>query len=201
MFGCTGCPITSAVGDVMKGQRVDHRLGRIQPATNLKENVKMLVRAEGTSFQYIPKSEGLEVAKRTFPNLGEEQWRLAIEADIRLGFFQNFLSSAEQLPYWLVWQDDADLDVLDEKVREGIFDDNDFIYAFRTRLCKTICMRGCDRTFHTLVMEGGDPYPSAFDLSHEKFARLKYLMCPNCGVSLGQAVAKIIGPADELVTK
>jgi DNA-directed RNA polymerase subunit RPC12/RpoP len=149
------------------------------------------IKAEGTEYLYVPATSNPKLVDVKFevPMTVVEQ--LIQGADTRLALFKNMLPPHSLVPYWLVWQENKDLQMLDHRVLNGLSTDQDFTNAFRTVPQLTRCFT-CGQTYRTLVIDAGDPYPGAPALRREKISKVKTLPCPLCGSSLRQIVVKIV---------
>jgi hypothetical protein len=155
------------------------------------------VEAEGTTFKLISQISELtglciEHPSNTMNALFEKfKVELWDSVDTRIALFPNRYHTKQESAFFLVWQDGLDLKRMDERVRSGSSSDADFSFAFKTSLYKLHCFE-CHTKGTALTIDGGDPYLGNPDLLQKKFKKVKYIVCPNCGANLRQAVAKIV---------
>ena len=156
--------------------------------------------SENVEFYYFPKSESLS-----------QQTKLPIEANIpndlilllvkesndtRWSLFKSILYPQHGHFYILYWNNNQNLNELDRAVKEGVYVDDSFKSSVKTVYQNTVCDT-CRRTWKTLVIPPGDPYPGSPGLLEHKIATSQFKICPFCGASLRQMVVKIFGELEE----
>ncbi|SCC34349.1 hypothetical protein [Gilliamella intestini] len=105
-------------------------------------------------------------------------------------------------PYCIVWPNyDIDLNVLDQKVINDTFNDQDFINSIKTYIQRVVCFT-CHQEYVSLVIDpgaiyiildkSGKPDSSKLDLLEKKLHRVNLKKCPNCSSSFTIYVAKIL---------
>lgn len=156
------------------------------------------INAEGTEFFYLAGSEDVaDVASfRLLAPLPDASVidKIRRLAGVRLVVCE--LSWRNQgIFYYLFWRDGRDLDLLDQRVRDGTYTDDDFADSVRTDYQVTFCTQ-CGLLWYTLIFSR-DPYLGAPGLDRRKIKLTKYEACPGCGASFRQSVVKIFGPATE----
>lgn len=153
----------------------------------------MKIICEGAKFDYVTASELLNIEYAgDRVGLTENAFReLGSGRDTRFSYFEGLRNKELSTPYWLVWQEEVNLSLLDQKVCNQTFTEADFANAFRTFPSRTQCIY-CNHWYDTLVIDDGDPYFGAPGLLNKKVSKVRSLKCPNCGNSLRRLVVKFI---------
>ena len=152
------------------------------------------IQAEGTTFAYWTRADGIPKAiEMGLQVKGLEPFmatQLGTCPEIRLILIRLLDLHIAYIRY-LYWDNEQDLDILDDKVVQGKFTDDDFKDAVKTVYQRTVCSN-CGYTWDTLVMPP-EPYLGSPGLFEKKLAEKvpKLKTCPNCGASLRQLVVKI----------
>lgn len=158
------------------------------------------INAEGTIFFYLAGSEDVaDVAScglaMSMPDacVIDKARRLG---DVRLIVRARMWSRQNKGDvYYLFWRNGRDLDLLDQRVRDGTYTDDDFADALMTDYQVTFCTN-CGLLWHTLYFPE-EPYLGAPELYQRKIESYKTEACPGCKASLRRRVVKIFGPATE----
>jgi len=93
--------------------------------------------------------------------------------------------------YYLYWSNGQNLEILDQKIEQNTFTDEDFRYSVVTRDNRTICFQ-CNSVWDTLVLESSW-YFFERGLDRVKERQSPYECCPNCGKKFTIQVVKIFG--------
>ncbi len=161
------------------------------------------IQAEGTSYIYFTKAEGIPEASVMSCKVEGIADLEALESLLKsnmddMRFVLSKLLRPDILYFYVLhWDDDTDLNKLDERVLENSFTDEDFTNSVKTQLGRTKCFN-CNWVGYTLVMRPAESYIGAPGLEQNKlalrYARHGFKNCPNCGGSLRQDVVKILKP-------
>lgn len=155
------------------------------------------IKAENTTFIYLFSTDRLSDAINAELNIDvkdidtEITRKLARGIDTRVILVENIFKSRNYNVYYLYWDDETKLDLLDIKVANDSFTDRDFKYSVKTQYQKTNCFN-CHLVWDTLIMPPGDPYLGSPGLMEKKVRDKKLLKCPNCKSSFRQLVVKIL---------
>lgn len=94
--------------------------------------------------------------------------------------------------YYLYWCNGEDLDLVDQKVEQNTFSDEDFRYSVVTRNnSKTVCFE-CNSIWDTLVAES-EWYGYKNGVSRVKSLLNPFECCPSCGKTFRIPVVKTFG--------
>src|SRR5262249_6448827 len=119
--------------------------------------------------------------KESLPSMVDQ---LEKSRDIRLILVPRWLHPTAGDVYYLYWDDDSDLEQLDDKIRQDIFTDENFQNSVKTLYQQTICFN-CHNIWKTLVIPTGDPNHGGAKLEQAKISnkstRNAFKRCPNCG--------------------
>ncbi len=160
------------------------------------------IQAEGTSYIYYARQDdlpeapvfGLETIRKIPERTLWNELLLPAMDDFRLALISFHQPDTEAWVYYLHWNDGSQLDLLDKKVEDDSYTDEDFKHAVKTELQTTMCF-ACGWSGRTLVMPTGDPYLGAPGLDDVKLklrvATMGFKRCPTCGANLRQGVVKI----------
>lgn len=150
------------------------------------------VSAEGTRFYYFGKSEDPDTASgldlEFAPPAPQVMTKVSKSTDVRGALFASMLRPGRGNFYFLHWSKGQDLDDLDRRVENGSYSDEDFSASIKTVYQDTFCE--CHRSWPTLVVPPGDPYPGAPGLLERKITDQNFKRCP-CGVPFRQMVVKV----------
>ena len=177
------------------------------------------IKAEGVSFKYIFANEVIDEKDTPFNSNDFLRGRnvplniykeLQDGVNTRLAIFKRLLLQKDSesrrmwcdMPYCLVWTNEQiDLNVLDQKVMDNCFSDEDFYDSIRTQIIQLICFN-CRNEYITLVADRADIYiavdengkPDQFqsNLLKKKFSNLKSELCPNCNHPFTMPAIKIL---------
>jgi hypothetical protein len=151
------------------------------------------VSAEGTRFYYFGQAEdpgvGVGLELQVEPPASAVMEKIAKSEDVRPALFVSMLNPNRGHIYFLHWCNGQDLDDLDQRVEKGEYSDADFSQSIKTVYQDTWCDK-CNRSWPTLVVPPGDPYPGAPGLMERKIASRNFARCP-CGAPFRQMVVKI----------
>jgi hypothetical protein len=158
------------------------------------------IHVEGMKYFYCFKSDGLpsknieEMLIRDNPLL-HDAWDSVLQADfddMRLILLASLFQPKILHPYFLHWDDDTNLDILDSKVASDTHTDADFHNAVISRFGKTFCTN-CDWQGYTPVLFTAESYINQPELERTKIdlRQGSFKHCPNCNVRLRQMVTKI----------
>ena len=157
------------------------------------ENIKLI---------YFPKTVdlpdetvmGLQVTGLSFLRSIWDEISLNDFTDMRLILMKYSFQPDVWKIHFLHWDDGSNLEILDEKVAQGTFTDEDFKNAVITTLGRTKCFK-CNWEGYTLVFFTSEAYVGVPELEQRKMkvrqSRNGFKMCPNCGSKLRQLVVKI----------
>jgi len=154
--------------------------------------------AESAGYIYFAKADGvpgtIEMGLHVQgldPFMREQ---LPDSSDIRLVLIRSFFRPDSADIYYLYWNDGSDLDILDRKVEQGTYTDDDFKNSVKTLYQQTVCAN-CHSKWDTLIIPPGDPYLGAPGLLESKIKAKAdsgaFKICPHCGARLRQMVVKI----------
>lgn len=155
--------------------------------------------AEKTEFIYLYKKDpyplegclvnGLSVCLFSRNSSNPENFVLDY-LDMRIILVNNPLNSKSSILYYLHWDNNQDLEELDERIEKDEFTDEDFVCSIKTFAQETLCPK-CGCKYNTLVVPSGDIYTGAPGLMNDKVKNKRYKSCPSCLSSLRQLVVKI----------
>jgi hypothetical protein len=160
------------------------------------------IQAEGIKFVYLTPSDGfpigivhdLEINKAPYLELLWDTIKADGLNDIRLVIVQYTIWEDIGNIRLLHWNNQVDLRLLDEKVRNGTFTDEDFESSVLTVFGKTKCF-SCGWEGYTAVMFTADYYAIVPGLEARKVEERRekqgFKVCPNCGAKFTQLVVKI----------
>ena len=169
------------------------------------------IQAEGITFFYLtkndvlPHNELMGMTIRETPLLGSV-WHTVIQENlddmrailISYGYRPKLLHVS-----FLHWNDGTDLDLLDRKVIDGKYNDNDFQNAVIAKFGRTICTK-CNWEGYTLVFYTSEAYIDNAELEQEKMRSRQeaegFMKCPNCQTRLRQMVVKVFLKGDQIVS-
>jgi hypothetical protein len=117
---------------------------------------------------------------------------LKIEADVRLILIIAPWDINKATLNYLYWNNNQNLEELDNRVENNTWMDEDFYASIITRYQKTKCFN-CERTWNTLVTDELSYLGGGLELPTIKFRQFSQNIkpCPHCGSSLRQSVVKI----------
>jgi hypothetical protein len=164
-----------------------------------------------STFTYFTKTDGLPPTIIEDTPVGNpiklEQWREIIEnnlSDIRVVVWMPPRKPAlVPIPmYFLHWDNDIDLDALDEKVMQGTYSSDDFVHAILTTATAVACLKNYDWGADVLVPEHIFPdhslkavFDPHFFVRSEKGHFIRN--CPKCGENLNRWIVKILRVRDK----
>lgn len=109
-------------------------------------------------------------------------------------FVRNHPQLATAYIKHLYWLNEIDLQIVDEKIKNGTAEEKDFEHAVVTFYDHIMCKDGCDRQWNGLIMPrieiniSNPPYQNTNKLySHD------WPACPHCGTLFREPVVKIFG--------
>lgn len=179
------------------------------------------IKAEGVDFKYIFPNDMLGQDCALFNSklflrgcdVPEDIYKeLQSGMDTRLAVFKRPLPQKTagpikniliaDTPYCLIWsENDINLKELDQKVKDGIFSDDDFYHSIRTHVHRVLC-RNCLNEYIALTVdqtdiyfsldENGKPDKSTLHLLENKLGKQKLIKCPNCNTVFTLYVVKIL---------
>ncbi len=155
------------------------------------------VKAEGISFIYFTKDEVRQdkiLSENTVrgAELIRPLWdKISLDSliDMRLILYE-YMRHENKYIRFLHWSDRTDLTLLDTKVEENTYTDDDFKNSLITVFGKTF-HRVCNWEGYTLVLHRSDVYAGRGELELMKIRDHKFYNCPKCGGVLSQPVVKI----------
>jgi hypothetical protein len=155
--------------------------------------------AEGMPLLYFTKSDELPasvVNGKVVRGLRDELRTFihdAIQAnsDFRLVLIAGDLKPDNLDVYYLHWDDNSDLDSLDDRVIKGLHTDEDFANSITTIYQRTLCTN-CDWIGDTLVVPPVGSTTIMSRLHDVKAPKRKNMRCPTCNTYLRQFVVKIL---------
>ena len=157
------------------------------------------IHVEGTKFYYFLADDGISEIEATGLSVTTPDTAVVSAAreavDVRLAVFRRILQPGRGDVYFLFWNNEQNLTIVDQRVAAGSATDDDFTASVKTTHQLTVCER-CRSWWSTLIIPPGDPYPGAPGLMERKIAASRILLCPKCGSSFRQMVVKIFGRAD-----
>jgi hypothetical protein len=101
-------------------------------------------------------------------------------SNVRLVLIRYVLRSPWFQAHYLFWGDSPDLDVLDRKVEDGSYTDDDFFFSIVTYHLRLTCPQ-CKREWDTLSIGNDDCYGRARAVERDKIFMYPGKHCPACG--------------------
>lgn len=157
------------------------------------------VNAEGISFIYFTKHDSLvdkilSEGKAVNADFVKNFWN-QIKADglldIRFVVYEYPFSPGRKQIRFLHWSDRTDLTLLDTKVEENTYIDDDFRKSVVTFFSTTKCLV-CGWQGYALEMDFADVYVGIQELEKRKIREHQFDdRCPKCGTGLTRLVVKI----------
>jgi hypothetical protein len=161
------------------------------------------IQAEGMRYIYFTRDDGLttEILQQesidgpSLRKIWDEVLANSLD-DIRMVLIPSSMLPNMLYLYFLHWSDKKDLDLLDQKVNDGTYTDDDFRNSVVTNFIRLKCVRNADWEGDALVLRTSDAYLHVRGLEEKKIDILWHtngalMVCPNCGSNLHQFVVKI----------
>jgi hypothetical protein len=140
--------------------------------------------AEGVEYWYLKQNEDLSVLDAyDVQGQGVDTFmreRLPRMSNVRVVLIQYVLRHPWFEVHYLFWGDNPDLNVLDQKVEDGSYIDDDFFFSILTYHLRLMCPR-CKRKWDTLSIGHGDCYWRARAVGRGKGLMYPGKHCPVCG--------------------
>ena len=158
------------------------------------------IRAEGMSYIYLNPAElPSQIASPEWQHTYQISLYMEGHAEhMRLvrAVLTTLWNQDTRIVFYLYWSLSPDLEILDGRVAQGTYSDEDFRSSILTLYQETFCST-CGRRWHTLIVPPPPTYVGVPGLYERKLRMFQILLCPNCGAHLRQLVVHIFGPVQE----